>query len=64
MTFSTMLSTMSAGMLRTLGIFVLTLVGSLPLGMIVALLRKSRFSIVRGIIRDYFFNFFGFDSII
>ena len=53
MTFSTMLSTMSVGMLRTCGIFVLTLVGSLPLGMIVALLRKSRFSVIRGIIRVY-----------
>lgn len=53
MTFSTMLSTMSVGMLRTCGIFVLTLVGSLPLGMIVALLRKSRFSVIRGIIRAY-----------
>ena len=48
-----MLSTMGAGMLRTVGIFVLTLVGSLPLGMVVALLRKSRFSVVRGIIRVY-----------
>ena len=40
-------------MLRTCGIFVLTLLGSLPLGMVVALLRKSRFSIVRGIIHVY-----------
>ena len=53
MTFSTMLSTMSVGMLRTCGLFALTLVGSLPLGMIVALLRKSRFSVIRGIIRVY-----------
>lgn len=44
---------MSEGMLRTIGIFVLTLVGSLPLGMIVALLRKSRFSVVRLLIRVY-----------
>ena len=48
-----MLSTMSEGMLRTCGIFVLTLVGSLPLGMIVALLRKSRFTIVRVLIGVY-----------
>ncbi len=48
-----MLSTMAVGMLRTAGIFVLTLLGSLPLGMIVALLRKSRFALVRGIIRVY-----------
>ncbi len=53
MTLSTMLSTMSEGMLRTCGIFVLTLVGSLPLGMIVALLRKSRFTIVRVLIGVY-----------
>ena len=32
MTFSTMLSTMSTGMLRTCGIFFLTLLGALPLG--------------------------------
>ena len=53
MTISTMLSTMSAGMLRTFGIFILTLAGSLPLGMIVALLRKSRITVVRGLIRAY-----------
>lgn len=44
---------MASGMLRTIGIFVLTLVGSLPLGMIVALLRKSRFAPIRWIIRIY-----------
>jgi len=44
---------MAAGMLRTCGIFALTLLGSLPLGMVVALLRKSRFSVVRVIIRVY-----------
>ena len=48
-----MLSTMAAGMLRTCGIFALTLLGSLPLGMVIALLRKSRFAVVRGIIRVY-----------
>ena len=53
MTFSTMLKVMSEGMLRTCGIFLLTVIGSLPLGMIVALLRKSRFAVVRGIIRVY-----------
>ncbi|MBR2707160.1 MAG: amino acid ABC transporter permease [Mogibacterium sp.] len=53
MTFSTMLSTMSVGMLRTFLIFALTLIGSLPLGMIVALLKKSRFAVVRGIISVY-----------
>lgn len=53
MTFSTMLTTMADGMLKTGAIFILTLVGSLPLGMIVALLRKSRFAAVRGIISVY-----------
>ena len=53
MTIGTMLSTMAAGMLRTCGIFLLTLAGSLPLGMVVALLRKSRFTVVRGIVRVY-----------
>jgi His/Glu/Gln/Arg/opine family amino acid ABC transporter permease subunit len=48
-----MLSTMSSGMLKTLLIFALTLIGSLPLGMIVALLRKSRFTVVRGFISGY-----------
>jgi len=53
MTFTRMLSTMSAGMLRTFGIFALTLIGSLPLGLLVAILRKSRFAVVRGFIRVY-----------
>ena len=53
MNINTMLSTMAAGMLRTCGIFALTLLGSLPLGMVVALLRKSRFAVVRVIIRVY-----------
>ena len=44
---------MSAGMLRTGSIFALTLIGSLPLGMVVALLRKSHLPVVRGIIRAY-----------
>ncbi len=53
MTLSTMLSTMAAGMLRTCGIFALTLIGSLPLGMVIALLRKSRFAPVRILISVY-----------
>ena len=48
-----MLSTMSTGMLRTIGIFALTLLGALPLGMIVALLKKSRFVVVRAIVSAY-----------
>lgn len=53
MTLSTMLSTMSTGMLRTFAIFSLTLIGALPLGMVVALLKKSRFGFVRAIISGY-----------
>jgi His/Glu/Gln/Arg/opine family amino acid ABC transporter permease subunit len=44
---------MGIGMLRTFAVFSLTLLGSLPLGMIVALLKKSRFVVVRGIISAY-----------
>ena len=40
-------------MARTGGIFGLTLLWSLPLGMFVALLRKSRFTIVRSITRAF-----------
>ena len=53
MTLNTMLSTMAAGMLRTCGIFLLTLLGSLPLGMIVALLRKSKITPLRLFIGAY-----------
>lgn len=53
MTLETMLSTMSVGMLRTCGVFFLTLLGALPLGMVVALLKKSRFVVVRTIIGAY-----------
>ncbi|MCQ2548279.1 MAG: amino acid ABC transporter permease [Clostridia bacterium] len=42
MTFATMLSTMSEGMLRTIGIFVITLVGSLPLGFVMYFMKKSK----------------------
>lgn len=53
MSLTTMLSTMASGMLRTFGVFALTLIGSLPLGMIVALLKKSRFALIRGITSAY-----------
>ncbi len=53
MTISTMLSTMGVGMLRTCAIFFLTLLFSLPLGMIVMLLRRSRFTVVQWIIKIY-----------
>ena len=53
MSFMTMLETMSDGMLRTCAIFFLTLLFSLPLGMIVMFLRRSRFAVVRGITKVY-----------
>ena len=53
MSFSMMLSTMSAGMLRTCGIFFLTLIGSLPLGMVVCGMRKSKIGVVRVITRGF-----------
>ena len=53
MTFSTMLATMFAGMLRTIGIFVLTLVGSLPLGMIIMFGRKSKSRVLSAIVKGF-----------
>ncbi len=53
MALSVLLSSMGVGMLLSILLFALTLAGSLPLGMIIALLRKSRFAVVRGIIRVY-----------
>lgn len=53
MTFETMFATMSAGMLRTCGIFALTLIGSLPLGLLVAVLRSSKNKLVSTIVRVY-----------
>ena len=44
---------MGEGALRTCAIFFLTLLFSLPLGMIVMLLRRSRFKIVQGITKIY-----------
>ena len=43
MTFTTMLQTMGSGMLKTILLFVLTLAGSIPLGMVVVFLKKSKF---------------------
>lgn len=53
MTLTTMFTTMSVGMLRSFAVFMLTLLGSLPLGMVVALLKKSRFAVVRALINAY-----------
>ena len=46
-----MITTMTEGLGRTCAIFFLTLVFSLPLGMVVALLRKSRIKIVSALTR-------------
>ena len=51
MTVAVMIEKMSEGLGRTCGIFFLTLLFSLPLGLIMALLRRSRFAVVRGIMR-------------
>ena len=53
MTFQTMLSTMGGGMLRTIGIFCLTLVGSIPLGVIVMLLRQSKLKVLSWITKAF-----------
>ncbi|MBR2256434.1 MAG: amino acid ABC transporter permease [Blautia sp.] len=53
MSWSVMLITMSEGMLRTFAIFFLTLLFSMPLGMIVMLLRKSRFVVFRVLMKIY-----------
>ena len=49
MTIMTMISKMSEGLGRTCAIFFLTLLFSLPLGLIISLLRMSRNRIVSSI---------------
>ena len=53
MTIWTMISKMSEGLGRTCAIFFLTLLFSLPLGMIVALLRMSKNRVISGLTRVY-----------
>ena len=48
-----MLATMFAGMLRTIGIFVLTLLGSLPLGMIIMFGRKSKSRVLSAVVKGF-----------
>lgn len=48
-----MLSTMGAGMLRTIGIFLLTLAGSLPLGMIIMFGRKSKNKVLSAVVKGF-----------
>ena len=53
MTIQTMLTVLSQGFWVTLKIFVLTLVGSLPLGILVMFCRKSHIGLLRGITNVY-----------
>ena len=53
MSWSTMLTAMGEGMLRTCAIFFLTLLFSIPLGMVVMLLRRSRFRFLQWLMKIY-----------
>ena len=53
MELGVMLGLMGQGMLKTCAIFILTLIGSVPLGMIVCKLRKSQFAPVRYVTKFY-----------
>ena len=53
MSFSTMLTQISLGMLNSLKIFSLTLIFALPLGLLVSFGRMSRYRIVKTIVRLY-----------
>ncbi|MCQ2080483.1 MAG: amino acid ABC transporter permease [Lachnospiraceae bacterium] len=53
MNFSVMLQLLGNGMLMSISIFLLTLVFSLPLGMVVAFGRMSKNTIIRGIVKFY-----------
>ena len=53
MTFQTMLGMLAQGFLMTLAIFVLTLAGSLLLGLLVSFGRMSRFTPLRAVVKVY-----------
>ena len=53
MSFITMLSTMGEGMLKTIGIFLLTLLGALPLGILIMFLRMSKNKVVSAITQGF-----------
>lgn len=53
MSFSVMLSQMSSGMVKSMGIFFLTLIFSLPLGLLVSFGRMSKNVILRTIVKVY-----------
>ena len=49
MTIAAMIMKMAEGLGRTCTIFALTLLFSLPLGMVITMLRRSRFALIRSI---------------
>ena len=53
MTFQTMITQLGQGFGTTLSIFFLTLLGSLPLGLLVTFGRRSKFAPLRGFIKFY-----------
>ncbi|MBQ6637892.1 MAG: amino acid ABC transporter permease [Lachnospiraceae bacterium] len=53
MSFWTMLTTMADGMLKTILLFALTLIGSIPIGMVVVFLKKSKFKPVAWLTEAY-----------
>ena len=53
MTFATMVSLLGQGFLSTLSIFALTLLGSLPLGLLVTFGRRSKFAPLRAVVKFY-----------
>lgn len=53
MSFSTMLITMGDGMLKTIGIFLLTLLGALPLGLLIMFLRISKNKVISVITKGF-----------
>ncbi len=53
MTFQTMLSLLGQGFLTTLAIFILTLLGSLPLGLVITFARGSKFKPLQWLTKFY-----------
>ena len=53
MTLQTMIATLSGGLLKSITIFLLTLIGSLPLGLLVAFGRMSKFKPLQLLVRLY-----------
>lgn len=53
MSFSVMLAQLSDGMIKSLGIFFLTLIFSLPLGLLISFGRMSKHSVLRTVVKIY-----------